>query len=412
MLQSNRLTIEETWGGLADPFASERASAQVAPLVQLSVTSNLSEIEDEWRHFEVSADCTPFQTYDWLATWHRCIGSQTGVTAAIVTCRLSTGKLLFVLPLAVERKGFVGQLTFLGHESCDYNAPLLAPDLAAHMSPVEFRSLWNATRRILQKTAGCNHSLILLDKMPERVGAQLNPMHALATMLNPSGAHITALGADWESFYAEKRSSTTRRRDRGKRKKLAEYGELRVTVPETEAEIQSTLATLLEQKSRWFARLGVPDLFARPGHSDFFKAIACSGKHFVHVSRLDVGTTCAAASLGLMFRNCYYYILASYDDGPLSRFGPGVAHLHELMNHAIVQGCDHFDFTIGDESYKSDWADTKIYLYDHVSGATLFGRIVAAAVIARLRVKRSIKNSPALWSLATRVRRAMSRDKA
>jgi CelD/BcsL family acetyltransferase involved in cellulose biosynthesis len=51
-------------------------------------------------------------------------------------------------------------------------------------------------------------------------------------------------------------------------------------------------------------------------------------------------------------------------------------------------------------------------LYDHVSGATLIGRIVAAAVIARLRVKRSIKNSPALWSLATRVRRAMSRDKA
>jgi CelD/BcsL family acetyltransferase involved in cellulose biosynthesis len=67
----------------------------------------------------------------------------------------------------------------------------------------------------------------------------------------------------------------------------------------------------------------------------------------VHVSRLEVGDAIAAANLGLVFRGCYYHVLASFDDGELSRFGPGVAHLHDLLRHAIEGGCTMFDFTIG-----------------------------------------------------------------
>ena len=43
----------------------------------------------------------------------------------------------------------------------------------------------------------------------------------------------------------------------------------------------------------------------------------------------------AAVNLGLTWRGCYYHLLASYDDGELSRFGPGAAHLHELLHQAI-----------------------------------------------------------------------------
>ncbi len=77
------------------------------------------------------------------------------------------------------------------------------------------------------------------------------------------------------------------------------------------------------------------------------------------MSRLDVGPTLAAANYGLIFRGRYYHVLASYDDGPVSRFGPGAAHLHDLMRYAIEHGCNEFDFTIGDEPYKHDWCDTE-----------------------------------------------------
>ena len=53
----------------------------------------------------------------------------------------------------------------------------------------------------------------------------------------------------------------------------------------------------------------------------------------------------------------------------MGRLGPGYLHLLETFQHAIGQGLNVFDFTIGDEPYKRDWHDTEMHLYDHVSPA-------------------------------------------
>jgi len=117
-----------------------------------------------------------------------------------------------------------------------------------------------------------------------------------------------------------------------------------------------------------------------------------------------VGDTVAATNLGLCFRGTYYHVLASYDDGPVSRFGPGAAHLHDLMQYAIACDCTVFDFTIGDEPYKRDWCDEEMTLYDHVSGAGLRGHAIAGAVNAARGAKRAIKQSPVLWPVVLKVR--------
>jgi CelD/BcsL family acetyltransferase involved in cellulose biosynthesis len=145
--------------------------------------------------------------------------------------------------------------------------------------------------------------------------------------------------------------------------------------------------------------MGVTNLFARPGHREFFFDLATDPRvrHLVHVSRLDVGETAAAVNLGLTFRGTYYHVLASYDDGEVSRFGPGAAHLRELLQHAIAKGLSRFDFTIGDERYKLEWSDTSIKLYDHVAAATLRGWPLVLTSAAFRRLKRLIKQNPILW---------------
>jgi CelD/BcsL family acetyltransferase involved in cellulose biosynthesis len=213
-----------------------------------------------------------------------------------------------------------------------------------------------------------------------------------------------ALGENWDQFYSTKRSSATRRHDRSKRRKLAELGDLRFITAEAPEEIRKTMDLLIEQKSRWFQRMGIPNMFEIPGQKEFFLSIATTARPFVHVSRLSVGPNCAAANLGLMFQGCYYHVLASYDDGPTLRFGPGVAHLHDLMRFAIEHGCKSFDFTIGDEAYKQNWADSRLELHDHVSGDGLMGRLAVAAIKSKLRVKRFIKKSPLAWSAVMKAR--------
>ena len=378
----------------------------VAAAVNVSLNTGLASLEREWREFESHAICTPFQTFDWLSAWQRCVGAKAGVTPAIVTAR-QHGKLLFILPLAAYRKGPVLKVTFLGHTLCDYNAPLLASDFSAQVSDTQFRSLWNAARELLQRQF--QYDLLLLDKMPEKIGRHANPMRLLGTSLHPSGAHAVALGENWEQFYSAKRSSATRRHDRTKRKKLAELGDLRFATAEAPDEIRKALDALIEQKSRWFQRMGIPNMFEIPGQKEFFLSVATTARPFVHVSRLSVGPNCAAANLGLMFQGCYYHVLASYDDGPTLRFGPGVAHLHDLMRFAIEQGCKSFDFTIGDEAYKQNWADSRLDLHDHVSGDGLMGRLAVVAIKAKLRVKRFIKKSPLAWSAVLKARLMLRR---
>ena len=90
-------------------------------------------------------------------------------------------------------------------------------------------------------------------------------------------------------------------------------------------------------------------------------------------------------------------MLASYDGGEVSKFGPGAAHLHDLLRHAIERKCSVFDFTIGDERYKRDWSDIQLKLFDHAGAVTPRGWPVVVGSRALGALKRCIKQTPAIW---------------
>ena len=402
MAQAAEVRLNAHFAGAQPAVDDAPALSPAAALgdVRIDVYEDLAAIERDWRAFEPQADCTVFQSFDWLAAWQRHIGVLNGVTPAIVVERDGAGAIQILLPLAVRKAGIVRELTWLGAELCDYNAPLLAANFSARIDAKRFMALWEEIARCLQAHPSLRYDVVDLEKMPETVGAQQNPMRHLGGTMTPSGAYLTHLTGDWETYYTTKRSSATRRRDRTKRKKLGEFGALTFVTPTDAGDILHTLDTLMAQKARSFAHMGVANLFAKPGHADFYRALAAdpATRPLVHVSRLDVGTTAAAVNLALTHRGCYYHLLASYDDGELSRFGPGAAHLHDLLHYAIDHGFKVFDFTIGDERYKRDWCDTEMKLYDYIAPATWRGALVAAPMLAGQRLKRWIKQTPAVWS--------------
>jgi CelD/BcsL family acetyltransferase involved in cellulose biosynthesis len=160
--------------------------------------------------------------------------------------------------------------------------------------------------------------------------------------------------------------------------------------------------------------MGVRNIFERPGYRELFTSFAMDPKtrHLVHLSRLEVGTTAAAVSLGFTACACYYLVISSYEGGAIARSGPGRVHLHELLRYALSNDFRCFDFTIGDEPYKEDWSDARLTLYDHLSAATRRGAI-AVALINRFRAtKRAIKQNPQLWRLFSRTRSFLGAIKA
>src|SRR6185369_10070767 len=101
---------------------------------------------------------------------------------------------------------------------------------------------------LLQATPASRHDAIAFEKMPATIGLQPNPLLCLDVRLNPSGAYETVLGADWEQFYSAKRSSSTRRRDRTKVKRLSELGDVQFVNPDASAELALPLDALIQQK--------------------------------------------------------------------------------------------------------------------------------------------------------------------
>jgi CelD/BcsL family acetyltransferase involved in cellulose biosynthesis len=224
------------------------------------------------------------------------------------------------------------------------------------------------------------------------------------------------LDGEWEAFYRAKRSSATRRHDRAKRKRMAEFGDIRFMTAVGQDEIKKTFDTLWEQKKWIFARKGIPDIFAKPGYHQFFLDFASNPqtRHLAHVSRVDIGTTCAAANFAIVFGDCYYHVLSSYCDGRLTRHGPGTLHLRELLAHAIALGLRQFDFTIGDDPYKLEWSDLRVDLYDFSTAARWRGWPVSVLSAVRRRLKRFIKQTPIVWHLVCRAttRRNEARSRA
>lgn len=382
-----------------------RHSGTGRPQVLISVHDDIEPLKAVWQALERSSDCTPFQTYAWLSAWQRHIGTKQGVKPSIVVGWDSEGGALFILPLGIEAGLLCKKLAWLGGDLCDYQGPLLSRDFPRHVSATQFPGLWADIRDILP-----THHIVQLSRMPERIGQQANPFMVLGGMrTHASSAHMTRLKGDWDSYYSEKRSSGSKKRDKQKRRKTEELGTVAFVTPQTDEERLRSLDVLMEQKSATFARMGVANLFDRPGYRDFYRDLATDpeARDLVHVSHLAVGDTIAAANWGLSFGGRYSYILASYDENAeASRFGPGMIQLMELMAHATGTGHTEFDFTIGDEAYKEQWCEVEIALFDYVEPNTLMGWAGFGPRVVYLEAKRFIKQTPVLWHWFTRLRAA------
>lgn len=375
------------------------------PQILISVHEEFAPLKSVWQTLERGGDCTVFQSHTWLSAWQRHIGTKQGVKPAIVVGWDSEGDALFIFPLGIERGTICRKLSWLGGDLCDYQGPLLSSEFSRYVSAAQFPALWAGIRETLP-----SHHIVALNRMPERIGGQANPFMTLdGVRPHASAAHKTMLKADWADYYSEKRSSGSKKRDKQKRRKMEELGAVSFVTPETDEEKLNTLDILMAQKSATFARMGVANLFDKPGYRDFYRDLAVDPEAdgLIHVGHLAVGDTIVAANWGVSFRGCYNYVLASYDESAeAARFGPGMIQLMELMSHATATGHTVFDFTIGDEAYKDQWCEIEVALHDYIEPNSLAGWAGLGPRIAYLQIKRFIKQTPVLWRVFIRLRAA------
>lgn len=380
----------------------QRAEARVAAV---DIVRDPATVAEEWGRFQETAVGHVFQTHEFVTTWLATVGRERGLAPRIVIGRGPDGSLLFLLPFGIRRCMGARVLEWLGGEQADYHAGLFAPRFLITLAPrAADREAF--VRQALAALSG-EIDVVHFQRQPERIGGIANPFAAYHPIPFTAHSHLTHLGACWDTYYRAKRGSSSRRHDRLKWEKLQALGAVETVDAVTPEQSEPILDALFAMKEKSLAAMGVPSVFRSPSARDFYRALArapypCGPSH---VSAILLDGAVVAANWGLVRGNHYYYVMTSYDAGEVSRASPGRALMYHLMRWSIARGIDTFDFTIGDEDYKSQWCEETSALFDSVVAVSSRGLPLASSLKAMKAAKRAIKARPRLKRMADQLRR-------
>ncbi len=387
-------------GGAAGPHA---VTLDGLGTFRLEIVHDLAAAEGDWRALEARGEGHPFQSHGWMAVWYETIGRKAGIEPVIAILRDTDGQACLLLPLGLERGRLGTRIVALGDPVCDYHGPLVTRVLAQGLTGPALEAFWAAVLKALPRA-----DLVALTRQPPWLGTVANPLHALASHAYSAGAHGTRLGADWETFYAGRRGTKTRRRFREKERRLEKFGPVTFEAVSGASRREALAGECLVLKSRQLDEMqAARNPFSSPDVQAFFRAGArrLADADGFHLFRLSAGGETVAAALCLVGGGSLYYIVPVYQGGAYQRCSPGALLLHRIMQWSIERGCTRFDFTIGDEGYKADWADESWTLGYGVWPVTPKGHVAALAMRSAIALKRWIKSRPAVFAL---VRRALA----
>ena len=359
---------------------------------------SFAEAEAEWRRFELEAEGTGFQSFDWLSRWHAHAGA--GVEPAILMISRAR-KPLMLAPFGIERRMGARCLVWLGGKLADYKGPLLARDFAERLPHGRFAALWPKIVGALPR-----HDVVLLENQPEFLGAARNPFTALNVEPASDPGFVFALPASYADFVTRFRPET-RRNDRVKERRLGELGKLEFRVAGTPAEARALAARILDQKAEQLRAQGINSIFEeeayRAAYLDLAELPAEHGLLHLQVAALTLDGRMISGSIAHIWHGRATLMVHVYDHAH-AKLSPGRIHLLKLVQTSIQAGHVLYDLSIGKAAYKDSFCETQMPLFNLVEASTPWGLASAGVLTTRLGLKRAIKTNERLmgWFRAGR----------
>lgn len=203
--------------------------------------------------------------------------------------------------------------------------------------------------------------------------------------------------ASYEKFVAAKATTKANDSNRQKRRIERDVGPLSFVFDDQRSEV---FDAVVRWKSSQYLSTGVGDMFAKPENIELFREL--QKKKAVVVSSLSAGPTLLAAHFGSLTDGRMTWWVPAYDPA-FSKFSPGRLMLENLIQHSHDAKHLEFDFLIGDEGYKFNFA-THNRVIGPVGTPALRERIVTRA---KAEAKALIKRSPRAYELAKEIKKRL-----
>ncbi|HEY4345933.1 MAG TPA: GNAT family N-acetyltransferase [Parvibaculum sp.] len=369
----------------------------------VTVHTNFADAEIAWRAFEADAIGLGFQSFDWLKAWHSQVGGAEGVEPAIVMVSLD-GLPVMHAAFGIERRMGLRCLVWLGGKFADYKAPMLAPDFAERVSPMQFSLVW---QRILSALPA--HDFMALENQPDFIGHHVNPFATLGGERAPDSGYTFALPATYDEF-AQRFRPETRRTDRVKERKLSELGHLEFRIAETNDEARRMTADILDRKATQLRAQGVASIFEDAGYRAAYIALAAlpPKRKLLQVAALTLNGEFLSGSIAHIRQGHATLMVHTYENH-FAKMSPGRLHLLRLIKTSIDEGHTMYDLSVGSAPYKDSFCNAPMGLTNLVVSAKPWGMAAASAERTRLNLKRRVKSNARLMGWLRALRLALLR---
>lgn len=369
--------------------------------MKLVVMDTMVGAEAIWRQLEASGACSYYQTYDWLSAWQQHVGENAAVSPRIVRLSDDRDNVLALLPFGLRSRSGGKSLHWLGHDVSSYLGPILTPDGVNALDHAALDAVFS-----MLPEHGLEADYVDLDKQPAFLGDHANPFASYKS--DPTGlrSHVTHLAGDWDAYYAKKRSSKTRQKDRNRLKQMRQHGEVAFKIASSPEEIQSLTERLISEKTRQFHKLGAKNIFEDNRVADLFRDVALrSADKGVKLFAITLSGDPIAIAYCAIHRDEFHGIFLCYMENEVTRLGPGTVLLHEIFEWCFKNGIRTFDFSVGDQSYKDHWCETSYPLYRSFWPVTPLGMLSVQPMKMAMRLKAKVKSSETFAQLARRLPR-------
>ena len=346
--------------------------------------SDLAAARAEWTRLAAQAG-NIFSTWEWAAAWHRHLGGRAELAVAIA--RRPTGAATAILPLCVVRESPFRLVRFVGAGPADQLGPVCAP--------AERGDAAIALRHHVDEVLG-GSGLFL----GERIwgDAPLGPQLGGSVVRRAASPVLPILGAGFDDFLAS-RSRNFRSQIRRRERNLYRAGRVAYRLTQHPDQLDVDIRSLMRlHAARWSS--GQSTALSGPRaqfHLDFARRALENG--WLRLWTLELDGRPVAAWYGLRYAGIESYYQGGRD--------PAYDHLHVgfvLLCHTIrcafQDGMREYRFGLGDEPYKSRFAENDPGLDTVAIAAGARGRLALAAIHAALLMPERVRR--AAWQLGGR----------
>ncbi len=357
-----------------------------AGFVLVDDLAGLADLQDEWLRLEAVQDDSRalfFQSHAWVSHVARVRLSDEPGFRIMVVAGFSDGRLCFIWPLALVRRGGVLLAVMLDHGFGQFADVLVAPGVDAS----------GFVRLAVEALKGRADGVRIL-QVPEASPLRAGLLGVGARMVNDQVTVVVNLSS-FENFavFQKSTSSKVRKILRNARNRLERSHAVSVVSGDEPALVHEAISWAFAERVAWMKRHGrFTPAFAAPVFRTLLESSPGGGLSCLGFC-LRAGDRIASAHFGYQYRGRYYAYMSALDP-VFEEFSAGRLHLGMVIEDCHGRGLKVLELMPPDSRYKMEWGGIGVPLHA-ASLAFSFRGSVAFTMTERLL--------PALRGLSRRI---------